>query len=365
MKKVLLPILALVLALGLALPMAAGASPDPGVVGLWHFDEETSTTAYDSSGYGNDGTLTNMSPPGCWVSGMFGNALSFDGSDDYVDCGSSSSLDIHEAITVEFWGKISTPDHLFMFYDGRSGHWTGVQFFVRTNHQLTFQVNNFNAMITDIGTAYYNSWHHFVAVYESGGERHFYIDGVDLALDTSTNQGDITGTSRTNIICARFTKNMYFVNGIIDEVRIWDVALTADEIALSYKLSDTGRVEWLPPVTNADDFVLQEGTTLPLKFQLFEDSEVLVTSPQPVSLEVTCPEEGFTKTYMLGDGVENLRWNPDADESYYIANLQTKVGTWPTGDYTATVHGIVTGTIAIDFYLSADKGVGRGKSGKP
>ena len=37
MKKVLFPILALVLALGLALPMAAGANPDPGIVALWHY----------------------------------------------------------------------------------------------------------------------------------------------------------------------------------------------------------------------------------------------------------------------------------------------------------------------------------------
>ncbi|MFC2068129.1 hypothetical protein ACFLTP_03875, partial [Chloroflexota bacterium] len=141
---------------------------------------------------------------------------------------------------------------------------------------------------------------------------------------------------------------------LIDEVRIWDTALTADQIALSA----SGSVNWLPPVTNAD-FQLQDGTTLPLKFQIFDDS-TLVTTMQPVFLEVTGPTDFTTRTYQLGEGVENLRWN--ADGSSYIANLKTKDGNWPSGDYTATVNPILTDSIT--FYLSTEKGAGRGNSGK-
>jgi len=113
-------------------------------------------------------------------------------------------------------------------------------------------------------------------------------------------------------------------------------------------------------VTNAD-FILQEGTTLPLKFQIL-DNGTPVSSQQAVFLEVKGPE-GFTITYQLGEGVENLRWN--AEKSHYIANLKTKTGAWPEGYYTATVYdvdGFFMGSIM--FTLSPDKGTGRGNSGK-
>jgi len=89
------------------------------VVGLWHFDESEGTTASDSSGNGIHGTLTNMSPPDCWVSGMFGNALSFDGVNDYVDCGSSSSLDFTTNVTIEAWVYPESTDLLQMIVDNR------------------------------------------------------------------------------------------------------------------------------------------------------------------------------------------------------------------------------------------------------
>ncbi|MHC4168510.1 MAG: hypothetical protein ACYSWQ_16280 [Planctomycetota bacterium] len=72
-----------------ALLAAGTASAD--LVGHWRFDEGSGTTAFDSSGNGNDGTL-NGGPN--WVVGYLGGALEFDGSDDWVDCGNDPSLDL-------------------------------------------------------------------------------------------------------------------------------------------------------------------------------------------------------------------------------------------------------------------------------
>jgi len=72
------------------------------LAGLWRFDEGTETTAYDSSGNNNTGTLVNNPQ---WVAGKFGSALSFDGNDSYVNC--EENVDITTAITIEAWIKPS------------------------------------------------------------------------------------------------------------------------------------------------------------------------------------------------------------------------------------------------------------------
>ena len=58
--------------------------------------------AYDSSGNGNDGNLTNGPT---WTSGKIGGALSFDGVDDYVDLGEFDFFNNREVLSVSFWAQ--------------------------------------------------------------------------------------------------------------------------------------------------------------------------------------------------------------------------------------------------------------------
>ena len=62
-------------------PVWSAWAADPTLVGWWWFDDGVGTTAADSSGYKNNGTLTNGP---MWVAGKFGKAMQFDGVDDYV-----------------------------------------------------------------------------------------------------------------------------------------------------------------------------------------------------------------------------------------------------------------------------------------
>src|SRR3989338_9509033 len=71
-----------------------------GLVGYWSFNEGIGPYAGDSSGNRNQGTLTNGPT---WVDGKRGKALSFDGSNDYVNVASSTSLNITNAITISGW----------------------------------------------------------------------------------------------------------------------------------------------------------------------------------------------------------------------------------------------------------------------
>jgi len=130
---------------------------------------------------------------------------------------------------------------------------------------------------------------------------------------------------------------------------------------LDYEVPD---VIWQPPITN-DAFELKDGTTLPLKFKLYTQDRTLITDMKNVFMMVHegpgigDPVPGAT--WMLGDGVENLRFNPC--EYYYIANFQTRdYELMDEAWYTAVVHDGCTGQILgyIEFMVSTSKGTGRG-----
>jgi len=83
--------------------------PPFGRGGIWHFDENSGSIAYDSSGNNNHGTIVNAT----WTTGVNNSALSFDGIDDYVTVQDSPGLDISSDMTIEAWMKPSSyGDHI-------------------------------------------------------------------------------------------------------------------------------------------------------------------------------------------------------------------------------------------------------------
>lgn len=81
-----------------------------GIVGLWHFDEKSGSTAIDDSGYGNDGAIfgaTYVSP------GLFGPSdLHFDGDDDYIEVANEADFDFEydDAFTLGAWIQTGSGD---------------------------------------------------------------------------------------------------------------------------------------------------------------------------------------------------------------------------------------------------------------
>jgi len=93
-----------ILLVSLALMLVAVDSASAELVAHWRLDETSGTIAYDSSGYGNDGTL-NGNPQ--WEAGMIAGALHFDGSSDYVQIPFSESLRVQNQgdLTSTAWFK--------------------------------------------------------------------------------------------------------------------------------------------------------------------------------------------------------------------------------------------------------------------
>jgi len=208
-----------------------------GLAASWVMDEDSGNYVYDSSGNDNTGTLGDGTcTPGSgkcpdWVLGRYGSALSFDGEDDYINVPHSSSLMPTEAITVEAWIKPSdvsgTKDIVGKY---RSTPQTGYQFRV-TNGQLRGIIGTGEEGRTHVaGTIDINIWTHVAMSYD-GQKIILYVNGQSFTNDFGT-VADIALEGRSLIISDIWFGSPF--NGLIDEVRIYNRALTQGEIIAAH-----------------------------------------------------------------------------------------------------------------------------------
>jgi hypothetical protein len=101
--------------------LGATGNARAGLVGYWKLDEGSGTIASDSSGNGHDGTIEGDPQ---WVAGMYGQALDFDGTDDYVDIGLGAGdyfSTLNSGLTVAAWiNRASSSTHDVIFGAGRN-----------------------------------------------------------------------------------------------------------------------------------------------------------------------------------------------------------------------------------------------------
>jgi hypothetical protein len=177
---------------------------DQGLVGYWSFEGKTvsGTQVYDASGTGNRGIMTNGPKA---VNGRIGQAMQFDGGDDYVSIPDNSSLEPSSGITLSAWIKTSNsgscgkiigkadvaspfPGYLMrvntagascIFANGNLAFWTGDL----TNGWVSVALGS--GMISD------NQWH-LITMTNNGLVSTIYFDGVSK---TSASRGMSTGSN--------------------------------------------------------------------------------------------------------------------------------------------------------------------------
>jgi hypothetical protein len=204
----------------------------PELLGHWKLDDGEGMVAVDSSGNGNDGVLVGDPQ---WVAGMLDGALDFDGDGDYLDCGDDPSLNVTDAVTVSAWIKLSAPASDIKVggnQDGSNGGYKmslysdKVEFEIRTAANSAI-LNRSVAGGTELAV---DVWYHVAGVYSlARGYIRTYVDGVlDRELLTTEALGASTGTFK--IGCEPFTPDSYNFTGIVDDIRVYDQALTEGKV---------------------------------------------------------------------------------------------------------------------------------------
>jgi fibronectin type 3 domain-containing protein len=209
-----------------ALPSAASAAP--GLVAAYSMDQGSGTTLADVSGTGNTGTLSGAT----WTaSGRFGSALSFNGTNNMVTVPDSNSLDLTTAMTLEAWVRPTTVTdwHTVLLKEQPS--------------QLAYALYGSTDARTPAGHVYpsgaggdrwargssalaVNTWAHLAFTWD-GATARLYVNGTQTASTA------IAGTAVTSSSPLRIGGNTIWgewYSGLIDEVRIYNRALTAAEV---------------------------------------------------------------------------------------------------------------------------------------
>ena len=188
----------------------------------------------------------------------YGSALSFDGVDDYIDCGNNPSLDITDAITIEVWVKIPyLPSE--MSKDYMRFVWTNddrnVLFYSKYNTDLEWKIT------TTQGSAprpriyendlLKNQWVYFASTYDHDKAR-LYLNGF-LKSTVERDNTDLIHSGHWYIGSTGYT-----VNGLISQVRISDTPRTPAEIAANWN-NGVGR-QFPKDANTVGLWLLNEGT---------------------------------------------------------------------------------------------------------
>ena len=202
----------------------ATPTPATNLVSYWSFNENAGTVASDSSGNGNNANLMNGP---VWITGKIGNALKFDGTNDYAVKTSANGIPVTSPFSVVAWvnaKSFSNPKWSDIIR--KEGSWA-IQGnpTSKLNLEITGKQDTVSNVVVPI-----NTWTHIAVTFE-GTTVKFYKNGV---LSDTKIQTNMPNAGLNTIYIGGYTSWGTYLNGALDNVKIYNRALTAQEVASEY-----------------------------------------------------------------------------------------------------------------------------------
>ena len=225
-------------------------SPEAGLAGLWTLDQGSGGLANDTSGFGNHGTIVGAT----WQEGIRNGALQFDGIDDYVLVEDTFPLDrlSENSFTFAAWvnpedlpGK-KNPYGIILRANGHPGYYFGLMYTKEGKYRAQILNENEDLITLDSSQLNPGAWRHVAMVVDTETLLlHLYVDGAEasgsplpytgnlmgLYLDPSVNHISseyYIGSNKPDRGAGSFFTQHF--KGMIDEVRIYNQALSAESI---------------------------------------------------------------------------------------------------------------------------------------
>jgi len=230
----------------LLVPLAHADLKD-GLVVYLPFDEGQGTTAKDQTANKHDGKITKAE----WVQGQFGKALKFNGKDSFVEIEYTDDFNITEGITLSAWVLANVPFATV---------WKGIINAKKSNYG-PYLLQTGAGSVGELGIYFKGAWtylqtktpleaktfHYLVGTYDQKNGMHIYYDGKldDGAGSAGAKLGPIDANADEGVaIGHNYGLADRFWDGVIDEVAIYNRALTADEVAQLYKAPPSFAVDF-------------------------------------------------------------------------------------------------------------------------
>ncbi len=209
----------------------------------WYKLDGTSGNVADSTNSGNGCTVSGGIERG--MPGKIDSSFLFDGADDYANCGEGNQMDGMDGLTVEAWVNIvAFSDEGMIISRAESLDASELSFFLGFAGASSWGANQYHFMfgVSDHTSVAFTSdviangaWRHVAGVYEAGALT-IYLDGEASGIAYQTHTGPVVAPANART----YLGSMYdangtstwgtFFNGFIDDVKVWKVARTAEQV---------------------------------------------------------------------------------------------------------------------------------------
>ena len=203
------------------------------------FDEDKGNNVTDYSGNNNNGTIKGNPE---WVEGKYEKALALNGAGDTIEIPHDDSLNMTNAVTMEMWVKLAADGGNDSEVGLEKGGWEageyGLYAFYVPGNGSAVQFKDLPEACADANSGHLgpdlrdDQWNHLAGVWD-GKEIFLYVDG-ELEMSVKCAGGTL-GKNKQSIYIGSRTASVRFLKGAVDEVRIYNRALSETEVKKDVK----------------------------------------------------------------------------------------------------------------------------------